>query len=66
MEKTNVIVVVRGGMVSAVYSDGNISVDGYSFFVSADNIKAAWKAAYTCYRAEKNPIPYLRMQFCEI
>lgn len=41
------------------------SVDGYSFFVSADNVKAAWKAAYTCYRAEKNPIPYLRMRFCE-
>ena len=42
------------------------SVDGYSFFVSADNVMAAWKAAYTCYRAEKNPIRYLRMQVCEV
>ena len=36
MEKTNVIVVVRGGLVSAVYSDGNISVDVLDF----DNLEA--------------------------
>jgi hypothetical protein len=42
------------------------SVDGYSFFVSADNVKAAWKVAYTCYRAEKNPIQYLHMRFYEV
>ena len=36
MEKTNVIVVVRGGMVSAVYSDGNISVDVLDF----DNLES--------------------------
>lgn len=36
MEKTNVIVVVRDGLVSAVYSDGNISVDVLDF----DNLEA--------------------------
>lgn len=42
------------------------SVDGYQFFVSADNVKLAWKAAYSCYRAEKNQLPYTRLSFCEI
>ena len=42
------------------------SVDGYSFFVYGDNVKMAWKAAYTCYRSKKNSIQYLRMRFCEV
>ena len=42
MEKTNVIVVVRGGLVSAVYSDGNISVDVLDF----DNLEADSDSEY--------------------
>ena len=42
MEKTNVIVVVRGGLVSAVYSDGNISVDVLDF----DNLEVDSDSEY--------------------
>ena len=43
-----------------------LSIDGIQFFMTAENAKEAWRKAYSCYRAEMNPLPYMRLSFSEV